>query len=138
MDDSAFSLLGLVIFVPAAVKQIALAAMTYADANRTFPHDATDPTGRKALEGLVPTYLDQGDLFRCPCDDAGAFSYEGFPVLRTLNARSDTPIVWDRNAHPDGTRNVVMVDGHTVRVDEATFQQLLQAARANPAPPRPR
>lgn len=115
------------------LKQIAIAAIMYADENRYFPTDPTDPTGRKALESLFPKYLDNAEALTCPCDDDGAFSYDGFPVLRTTNARSDTPIAWDRKAHPDGTRNVVMVDGHTTRVDEATFQEVLTRARANPA-----
>ena len=38
------------------LKQIGLAAMQYADDNRFYPLDVSDPSGRKALEMLTPKY----------------------------------------------------------------------------------
>jgi hypothetical protein len=111
------------------LKQLGLAAIQYADDNRYFPNVPSDPTGRKAMELLVPKYCDSSQVFTCPCQEDGDFSYEGFPVLITMNVSSSKPIAWDKNPHPDGSRCVVFADCHTQRVDEATFQELLVIAR---------
>jgi prepilin-type processing-associated H-X9-DG protein len=109
------------------LKMLALAAVQYADTNRYFPYDASDPTGRKSIESLKQ-YCDDPDCFRCPLCPEGDFSYEGFVLPKlTPNASSDTPIVWDAKPHPDGTRNVAFLDGHTISVDPAGFDEMKAA-----------
>jgi type II secretory pathway pseudopilin PulG len=112
------------------LKQIGLAAIQYADDNHFFPNVPSDPTGRKALELLVPRYFDRSDIFTCPCREDGDFSYEGFPVLiATTDVRSTRPIAWDKNPHPGGRRCVLLANLQVERVDEARFQELLVKAR---------
>jgi Sec-independent protein translocase protein TatA len=119
------------------LKQIGLAAMQYADDKRFFPHDPSDPTGKKAMELLRRgNYIDNDQVFGCPNDDDPAeISYEGFPVLVELKlSRSDRPLAWDRKPHPGRagrpTRIVVFADCHTEQVDEDLMPQILERASA--------
>lgn len=112
------------------LRQLMLGAIQYADDERCYPHDPTDPTGRKALDLIVAKgYVDTPETFACPFDGPGASSYEGLPVFLSANARGSRPLLWDAHEHPDGRRNVAFANAMVRAVDPAEFEQLLAEAK---------
>jgi hypothetical protein len=112
------------------LKQVALAAVQYADDKRFFPYVA-GAKGGEALDLLVKfNYVDNPEVFSCPLDEGHA-RYAGFRVRASLNASSQTPLVWCRNAHRDGKRHVAYPDCRVEPCDEASFREMLAKLQAS-------
>ena len=127
------------------LRQVAIAAIVYAEDHRAFPWV---PAAQAGPGGLTPVledgfllletrgYLDpDAHMWGCPVHD-GAVGYEGFVLPLSADAPSSTPLVWDAEPHPDGFRNVAFVDGSVQRVAEPEMQLLLERLRQEVERPR--
>jgi prepilin-type processing-associated H-X9-DG protein len=123
------------------LRQLYAALVDYAANNDGFPHSTDGSIA--ALNAFLKTKYGRNiapDIFIClqgaefdsELDDDGLFeltedtcSYELVPWK--TSPEKNSILLFDRNTHDDGTRNVLFTDGHVEVLDEFDFQEQMES-----------
>lgn len=92
----------------------------------------TPPPDNDQFFAAIRSYLDSGTPLRCPGRDAD-IGYECFddrlPLPKQVTTSRDMPIIWCRDGNHPEVRNVLFLDGHVERIEDAEFRTRVREAK---------